>query len=53
MDDLKDFNKKDFVDFYDMIIDIKSVKDIYKGWKIYMNDRGLNNYEEHKKNKVI
>jgi len=53
MDDLKDFNKKDFVDFYDMIIDIKSVKDIYKGWKIYMNDRGLNNYEEHKKNNVI
>jgi hypothetical protein len=53
MDGLKDFNKKDFVDFYDLIIDIKSIKDIYKGWEIYMNDRGLKNYEEHKKNKVI
>ena len=53
IDNLKDFNKKDFVEFYDMIIDIKSVKDIYKGWQINMNERGLKNYEEHKKNEVI
>ena len=49
----KDFNKEDFVDFYDVIIDIKSVKDINKGWKINMNERGLKNYEDHKTNKVI
>ena len=49
----KDFNKEDFVDFYDVIIDIKSVKDINKGWKINMNERGLKNYEDHKTNNVI
>ena len=53
MDNLKDFNKKYFLDFYDLIIDIQSVKDINKGWKIKMNERGLKNYKEHKTNKVI
>jgi len=53
MDNLKDFNKKYFLDFYDLIIDIKSVKDVNKGWKIKMNKRGLDNYKEHKKSNVI
>ena len=29
-----------FIDFYDVIIDIKSIKDIKKGWEIKMNERG-------------
>ncbi len=49
--------KKDviFEDFYDVIIDIKSVSDINckKGWKIKMNDRGKKIYEEYKKEKVL
>ena len=53
MDNSKDFKKKYFLDFYDLIIDIQSVKDINKGWKIKINERGLANYKEHKANKVI
>jgi len=51
--DYKEFNTTKFVDFYDVIIDIKSVKDINKGWKIKMNERGLKNYEDHKTSNVI
>ena len=50
---IKAFGKEEFENFYDVIIDIKSVKDINKGWKIKMNDRGLKNYGEHKTSKVI
>ena len=44
-------NEVIFEDFYDVIIDIKSVSDINckKGWKIKMNKRGKNNYELYKK----
>ena len=50
---IKVFGKEEFENFYDVIIDIKSVKDINKGWKIKMNDRGLKNYGDHKTSKVI
>ena len=50
---IKAFKKEIFEDFYDVIIDIKSVKDINKGWKIKMNERGLKNYGDHKTNNVI
>ena len=39
---------KSFEDFYDVVIDIKSIKDIKEGWKIKMNERGKNNYNSHK-----
>ena len=44
-----------FEDFYDVIIDIKSVRYINckKGWKIKMNDRGKKNYELYKNEKVL
>ena len=42
-----------FVDFYDVIIDIKSIKDINKGWEIKMNERGEENYNLYKKEKII
>ena len=41
--------KENFEDFYDIIIDIQSVKDINKGWEIKMNERGKN-YKKKKKN---
>ena len=50
---IKVFGKEEFENFYDVIIDIKSVKDINKGWKIKMNERGIKNYKDHKTNKVI
>ena len=53
VDNLKDFNKQNFVDFYDAIIDIKSVKDINKGWKVKMNEKGLKNYKVYKESEII
>ena len=41
------------VDFYDVIVDIKSVKDICKGIEIKMNERGKNNYEKGKNEESI
>ena len=43
----------DFENFYDVIINIKSVKDISKGWKIKMNERGKKNYEQYKDKKIL
>ena len=40
------------IDFYDVIVHINSVKDINKGWKIQMNERGKRNYEKYKNEKV-
>ena len=42
-----------FIDFYDVIVDIKSVKDISQGWEIKMNENAKQKYEEFKKEKVI
>jgi len=42
-----------FIDFYDVIVDIKSVKDISEGWEIKMNENAKNKYEEFKKEEVI
>ena len=42
-----------FMDFYDVIVDIKSVKDISKGWEIKMNETGKKKYDEFKKEAVI
>ena len=43
-------NEKKFIDFYDVIIDIKSIKDICNGWEIKMSEKGKQNYEKYKKN---
>ena len=42
-----------FIDFYDVIVHIDSIKDINKGWKIEMNQKGKQNYQNHKSEKVI
>ena len=42
-----------FVDFYDVIIDINSKKDINKGWKIKMSERAKENYQLLKKEKIM
>ena len=41
------------LDFYDVIVDIKSLKDISKGWEIKINEYARQKYEEFKKDKVI
>ena len=42
-----------FAEFYDVIIDIKSIKDIFNGWKIKKSKRAEENYENIKKDKVL
>ena len=41
-------NETNFTDFYDVIIDIKSIKTITKGWEIKMSEKGKENYEKFK-----
>ena len=43
----------DSINFYDVIVGIKSVKDISEGWDIKMNDKSKQKYEEFKKKEVI
>ena len=52
---INNHDKKEIVfeDFYDLIVNIKSIKDIDKGWELKMNDRGLKNYNNYKKMNVI
>ena len=45
--------KENFEDFYDIIIDIQSVKDINKGWQIKMNERGKKNYQLYKNKEIL
>ena len=42
-DNLLDINVNDF---YDAVINIKSMEDICKGWEIKMSERMMNNYEK-------
>ena len=39
--------------FYDIIVHIDSVKDISKGWKIDMNEKGKRNYDEFKNENIL
>ena len=45
-------NKKQ-INFYDIIVHIDSVKDISKGWKIEMNEKGKRNYDEFKNENIL
>ena len=47
------FKHKKFEDFYDVIIDIKSIKDINKGWNIKMNKNGEMRFNEYKNKKAL
>ncbi len=42
-----------FIDFYDIIININSIKDICKGWEIKMNENTRKNYKEYKSSKSL
>ena len=42
-----------FIDFYDVIIDINSIKDINKGWEIKMSEKAKHNYQSLKNGKII
>ncbi len=42
-----------FINFYDVIIDIKSIKDICKGWEIKLSKRAEEHYETFRKERII
>ena len=46
----KDFNKAELINFYDVIVNINSLKDINKGWPIKLNN---DNYKKYKNEKPI
>ena len=47
----KYYNKIIYKDFYDIIINIKSIKDIINGWEIRMSKEGADKYSNYKKEK--
>ena len=48
----KDIKPK-FIDFYDVIVHINSIKEINKGWQVEMSPKGKENYEKFKNEKII
>ena len=46
-------SKVEFKNFYDIIINISSVKDVSKGWKIEMTKEGEENYFKFKKKDLL
>ena len=47
------YTKEKFIDFYDVIVHIDSIKDINKGWRIEFNEKAKNKYESFKNQKTI
>ena len=45
--------KLDPNNFYDIIVDIKSIKDINKGWEIKMKKEGEENYNKYKNQEIL
>ena len=51
--DILKYEKLDPNNFYDIIVDIKSIKDINKGWEIKMKEEGKNNYNKYKYKEIL
>ena len=45
--------KEEFINFYDVIIHIDSIKDINKGWRVEFSKKAKEKYESFKKDKII
>ncbi len=50
---LKSLSNNFYEDFYDVIVNINSIKGISKGWEIKMNEKGEKNYNDFKTQKII
>ena len=46
------YEDKNPLKFYDIIVDINSIKEIKKGWQVLMNDRGNSYFNENNKNSI-
>ena len=52
--ELNNYNKAKLEKFYDIVIDINSVKRLNTdGWKVKFTKRGLNKYKQYKDKKLI
>ena len=51
--ELEDYKQNPQEDFYDIIIDVNSILNLKKGWKIYMTESGLKKYIEYKDQQLI
>ena len=51
--DILKYEKVDPNNFYDIIVDIKSIKDINKGWEIKMIKEGEENYNKYKNEETL
>ena len=51
--DILKYEKVDLNDFYDIIVDIKSIKDINDGWEIKMKKEGEENYNKYKNEEIL
>ena len=50
------YNEKDNLkeeDFYDVSVEIKSIKDLKKGWKLIMNEKGKSTYLKYKNEPLL
>ena len=46
------YDDEDQLKFYDIIVDIKSIKEIINGWDILMNDKGKKCFKENNENGI-
>ena len=54
IEEIKNYKKSKFEDFYDIVIDINSIKSVNKeGWKVKFNDKGLEKFNQHKDQELI
>ena len=50
-DEIQNYKGSKFEDFYDIVIDINSIKNVNKeGWKVKFNEKGLEKYQQHGNN---
>ena len=53
-EEFKHFKSSKLENFYDIIIDINSIKSINnEGWKVKFNEKGLEKYKKHKEEELI
>ena len=54
LEELRNYKSSKFEDFYDIIIDINSIKNVNtKGWKVKFDEKGLEKYNKYKDKELI
>ena len=53
MDELKDLEEPQLENFYDIIVNINSIKSLNQGWDVKFNENGKQKYEEYKDKELV